>query len=174
MNEKEREDFLALLAQTRDEFLASLDGVSEEQAQLKPAPDRWSIVECVEHVVVAEHAMYIGITTRRTPRTSTGEGRERAIMAMASDRSRKFEAPETARPKGRFGTLAQNVEKFRENRARTMEYVASCGEDLRAFELQHPMAGLVTAQECLAIIVAHPSRHAKQIHEARKSFARGA
>src|ERR1700722_13384175 len=113
MDEKDRAEMLATLAQTRDELLASVEGVSEEEAQRKPGPDRWSIVECVEHVVVAEHRMYAGITTRSTPCTPK-EGRERMFLEFAADRSRKLEAPEPARPKGRFGTLAQTLEKFRE------------------------------------------------------------
>jgi hypothetical protein len=173
MNEKDRKEMLSLLARTRDEFLASVEGVSEEQARLKPSPERWSIVACVEHVVVAEHAMYVGITTRRTPCIPAEKGREQIFLANVADRNRKINAPESARPTGRFGMLAQNVEKFRENRARTIEFVESCSEDLRAFELQHPMAGLISAHECLAILSMHPSRHAKQVHEIRKSFARG-
>jgi len=37
----------------RDEFLASVEGVTEEQAAAKPVTG-WSILECAEHVAIVE------------------------------------------------------------------------------------------------------------------------
>lgn len=42
------------VAQARQNFIAVASGLTDEQANLKPAPDAWSINENVEHMVWAE------------------------------------------------------------------------------------------------------------------------
>ena len=49
----DRHELLEKLRSGRDEFLASVDGVTEEQAAAKPAAG-WSILECAEHVAIVE------------------------------------------------------------------------------------------------------------------------
>ena len=170
MDDRSRGEYLLLLARTRDEFLSSLIGVTEEQSRQKPAADRWSILECTEHVVNAERGMLIMITQRCTPRTAPAPDREQELLRHAADRTRKHNAPEQVRPTGRYATLAEAVEKFAEHRARSIDYVSNCRDDLRAIEMQHPMGGKINAQECLAILAMHPSRHAAQIREIRESL----
>jgi DinB superfamily len=171
MNDQDRAEYLALLARTRDDFLASLSGITEEQSHRKPAPDRWSVLECTEHVVAAERGMLIMITQRCTPRTNTGvKNREQEFIRYGADRSRKHTAPEQVRPVGRYATLVEAAEKFREHRARTIEFVSRCQDDLRAVEMYHPIGSQITAMECLAILALHPARHAAQIREIRESI----
>ncbi len=171
MNEHERTEYLAILARTRDEFLSSLAGVTEEQSRLKVAADSWSILECTEHVATAERGMFMGITQRCTPRTPpSAQNREQEFLRSVADRSRKLAAPEHVVPTGRYATLGEAVEKFREQRGKVIEYVSACRDDLHAVEMPHPIAGIITAQECLAILAMHPARHAAQIREIRQSL----
>jgi len=73
-------------------------------------------------------------------------------------------------PTGRFATLTDAVARFRELRAHTIEFVAACRADLRDVEVPHPIGGLVTGQECLALLAIHPARHAAQIREVREAL----
>jgi DinB superfamily len=171
MNDQDRAEYLAVLARTRDEFLSSLSGITEEQSRQQPSAESWCILECTEHVVTAERGMYIGITQRCTPRTSSGAAnREQEFLRLGADRSRKRAAPEFVRPTGRYASLAEAVEKFREQRGQVIEFVSNCCNDLHAVEMTHPIAGVITAQECLAILAMHPARHAAQIREIRQSL----
>ncbi len=43
-------DIVAAFEQTKAEFLAELDGLSSEQIEFRPTPDRWSIREVCLHV----------------------------------------------------------------------------------------------------------------------------
>ena len=45
------------LMQTRDALLDSVAGLSAAQWQFKPAPDRWSIAETLEHIILVETAI---------------------------------------------------------------------------------------------------------------------
>ena len=67
MDEHDRQMMLSVLERTRDDFLKAVAGVSEDEARLKPSSDRWSILECAEHVVSAERGMLIAITLRSAP-----------------------------------------------------------------------------------------------------------
>jgi DinB superfamily len=170
MNDQERAAYVLLLSRTRDEFLASVSGITEEQSRQKPAPDRWSIIECTEHVISAERGMLIMISQRCTPRTTPAPDREQDFLRHGADRTRKHVAPEQVRPTGRYATFAEAVEKFREHRANSIAFVSNCRNDLRAVEMEHPIGGKINAQECLAILAMHPARHAAQILEIRESL----
>ena len=43
------------LEQTRDGVVAAVKGLSSEQMKFKPAPDRWSVAETLEHIALAEN-----------------------------------------------------------------------------------------------------------------------
>jgi hypothetical protein len=175
MDERERRAMLQMLDRTRDEFLASLNGVSDAQARWRPAPDQWSVLDCAEHVAVAERGMLHLITELASPRAAAGQpGREEQVVAATLDRSRQISAPQPVRPRGRFATLAEAADRFRSNRQATAAFVATCEIDLRTLEVQHPVSGLLTANECLSVLAAHPSRHAAQVRgiRARPDFPR--
>jgi uncharacterized damage-inducible protein DinB len=171
MQEHDRQIMLSVLERTRDDFLNAVAGVTEDQARLKPSSDRWSILKCAEHVVSAERGMFTAITQRSAPLSSpNGHGREEGFLRNGTDRSRKYTTSASLVPAGRYATLAEAVARFRELRAHTIEFVASCRADLRDIEVPHPIGGLVTGQECLALLAVHPARHAAQIREVRQSL----
>jgi DinB superfamily len=163
----DRDQLLEQLNAGRDEFLASLDGVTEEQAAARPLAG-WSILECAEHVAIVEENLRRRLMEQATP-TDREMSREREafIAAVAANRGRKVQAPEVAQPSGRFATLSEAVECFCLNRQQTIAYIASCQEDLRRLTMDHPMIGAVSGQETLILMMAHPFRHAKQIQEGR-------
>ena len=163
----ERDELLERLNAGRDEFLASLDGVTEEQAAAKPVTG-WSILECVEHVGIAEEYLLRRLMDQSTPTESEMSRQQEALIAArAADRVRKFSAPEVAQPRGRFATLAEAVECFCRNREQTIAYVTSCQEDLRRLKTDNPLIGAVSGQEMILIMIGHPFRHAAQVRELR-------
>jgi hypothetical protein len=172
MDETDRRLLLQSLRESREVFLRALGGVTETEAAWKPAPDRWSIFECAEHVVIAESGMFRGIR-EGTPVTEPGladADREKRLRAAAADRNRKWVAPELVRPSGRFASLAEATAQFVERRERTIRWVESCPEDLRTLSTLHPAAGRITCHECLWVLIAHPVRHAEQIREIREAW----
>ncbi len=48
---------LEALRRGGDAFLGSVAGVDEAACRLRPAENRWSVLECAEHVAVAEEVM---------------------------------------------------------------------------------------------------------------------
>ena len=162
-----RDQLLEKLNSGRDEFLASVEGVTEQQAAAKPVTG-WSILECAEHVAIVEEYLRRRLMEQATP-TESGMSREREalIAAVAANRGRKIQAPEVAQPCGRFTTLREAVECFCRNREQTIAYIASCQDDLRRLTTDHPLIGAASGQEIIILMMAHPIRHAQQVRELR-------
>jgi uncharacterized damage-inducible protein DinB len=174
VNSNTDRDFLvALLRESREKFLGSFAGLSEEQGRVPPAPDCWSVLDTVEHLTAAETLMLKLITTQRRPRSADATNREQVFLQVVADRSRKMQAPESGRPRGRFATLAEAAEQFKATRDGVIQFVEQHPEDLRTSEVTHPhpAAGNVSTHEMVIIIAKHAERHAKQIDEIRNTLA---
>jgi hypothetical protein len=158
---------LAALQESRELFLNSFAGVTEEQSRLKPAPDQWSVLDTIEHLTTAETIQLKLISTQRTPRAADAPNREHAFLQMIPNRTHKMESPEGARPTGRFATLAEATEQFKSTRADVIRFLEHYTGDLRASEVKHPhpAAGMVSICEMLVGMAMHAKRHAVQIEE---------
>lgn len=169
MDEQERKQTLELLERTRKEYVSAVAGLTDEEARWKPAPDRWSALECTEHVALAEGRMLRLIREKAAPNSKPIQpGREAQILSTGADRTQKRVAPEGARPAGRYATLAEALRAFEQGRDATIAYIAQEPRDLRAVDVEHALLGWITAQECLALLTIHPARHAAQVRELRE------
>jgi hypothetical protein len=160
-------ELLEKLNQGRDEFLTATAGLTEVEASRRPHSAGWSILECAEHVATVE----ANLLQRLTAHTPLPDGPERnieaRILAAGIDRSRKFDAPEPARPTGRFATLQDAVAAFTAARARSIAWLEDFEIDLRRCSAIHPAFGPVTAYEMVLFMAMHPWRHALQIRDLR-------
>jgi DinB family protein len=171
MTPAEREQLLAELDRGEQSLAAAVKDFREEDASVRPAPDRWSALECLEHLVLAEEYLFSRVFAGQSNgSTMIGRDREGAVSAVALDRTRRIESPEMAKPRGRFATLAEALDGFRAARKTTRGFVDSCNEDLRAKFTTHPIVPSVNCWENLLMIAAHPRRHAEQIQETAEAL----
>lgn len=56
---KSPDEIAAIVQEGHDALIASLDGVSDEQARWKPAPGEWSILELMDHVVTIKRFLVV-------------------------------------------------------------------------------------------------------------------
>src|ERR1700687_5183619 len=54
VRQAEKDRALQYLESTKKGVLEATKGLSEVQWNFKPAPDKWSVAECVEHIAAAE------------------------------------------------------------------------------------------------------------------------
>ena len=166
MQDQEKQNLLTNLETGHRLLLYVLTGVTEDLARRAPAPGRWSVLECVEHVVVSEDYMFSQIQASSVAEVPLiNRDREERIAAVGLDRNKKIQAPKEGQPSGRFATLAHAVEHFSATRRRTIEFVKDSQEDLRCRLTSHPIIGSANCYEMLLMIAVHPFRHAKQIEE---------
>jgi hypothetical protein len=165
--EVDKATLLETLRKGEEAFLHSVAGVSETTCRLRPAEDRWSVLECAEHVAVAEEVMLGLVTGERKLRNAEEPRRDGRILRSGIDRSMRFNASAQSRPRGRFSTLAEAVAHFQAVRERTLRLVRETSEDLRATDVTHPhhVVGVISTYECLLLMGSHAQRHALQIDE---------
>jgi len=171
MNPHEKQKLLSDLEQGRKGLLDALTDVSEDLAARAPAPGRWSVLECVEHLAVSEDYLFGQIMASHVSETPmVNEKREAMIAVVGLDRNRKMQSPDVGMPSGRFSTLAAALSHFQATRERTVHFVNASHEDLRSKITSHPIIGTVNCYEMLLMIAAHPFRHAKQIEEIKAAL----
>jgi hypothetical protein len=145
-------------------------GVTEATAVRIPGPNRWSILQCVEHVAVTEDYLFGRLAAATEGERMVNSKREAAIKARGADRARRIQAPAQVEPAGRFATLADALTHFHNTRTRTLQFVDNSVADLRSQITTHPLLGTVNCYETLLIIAAHPKRHAEQIQQAKEEL----
>jgi hypothetical protein len=105
MTATERADALKWLDESRTEFLAAITGLSEQQWKWKPAPDRWSVGEVAEHIVLAEAGQFANVhkVLSSTPdpdwETKT-KGKTERLVAVLAPRLGRVKVAEEIVPKG--------------------------------------------------------------------------
>jgi hypothetical protein len=153
--------------------LAATKGLSEAQWNFKPAPEKWSIAECMEHIAAAEDFI-LGQIEQGVMKAPAAPDRDIAkidagILAMVPDRSNKVQAPEPLKPTNRFGSPQAAVQHFVESRATTEDFLKKTA-DLRGHAVDSPGGGgKWDAYEFILLIGAHSERHTKQIEEVKSS-----
>jgi hypothetical protein len=172
MKPHERAQLLVLMEANARAFQDAAKGIAPHLAAQRPDPQRWSVLECAEHVAMVEAGLFARVTAAEhsdTPRID--EKREFGILRYAAERNNKVEAPEAVKPTGRFSTVDQALGEFLANREKTIRFINDCELDLRAQLTTHPRFGEMNSYELLLLMAMHPARHAAQIREIGDALA---
>lgn len=169
----ERTKVLGYLEDSRKEFLASIDGVTEEQWKWKPAPERWSVGETAEHIILAEAALFASVkkAVASSPNPDWAEktkGKTEFIESVMAPRKGKATAPEPIVPTGKL-TLAEVRETFLKQREEIVKFATETQVALKEHTVDHPFPvfGTLNAYQWLIYIPLHTERHDKQIAEVK-------
>ena len=172
LSQAEKDSALQYLEATKKGVLEATKGLSDAQWNFKPAPDRWSVAEVMEHLAAAEDLLR-GLTQEQVMKSAAVPAREaaeirkadEAVLATVPDRSHKLQAPEPLKPTNRFGSPAEAQKHFIESRAITEEYLKTT-RGLREHLGDSPM-GKLDGYEFVLLIAAHSERHTKQMLEVK-------
>lgn len=170
LSQADREKGLQYLQQTQEGVVTATKGLSEAQLTFKPAPDRWSIAEVLEHITVVEGAIYGNVTENIMKAPAGPADRDTAkfdaeVLGMVPDRTHKVKAPEQFVPNGRW-PAAETLDHFLKVRGRTIEFFDAT-PDLRAHVGGQSPFGPLDGYEWIMFTAAHSARHTKQILEVK-------
>jgi len=169
LTESERAFLLEQLEQSKKDMLASIAGLTPAQWTFKAGPDRWSVQQCAEHIVLAEGYIFdasqkiLETPAVARPQRSNAEV-DRKLVAGVTDRSHKLSAPEPLVPSGKFATPEEAAKAFTEARDKSIAYVKGTDADLRVHVGPGPM-GPIDAYQFLLLMASHSARHTLQIKE---------
>jgi hypothetical protein len=171
MEEQERTVLLKQLVVSRDRLLELVAKLTPEQWAFRPAEGKWSIGECIEHIMRVENRMMGLIGNKVSEGAPDPEKRDPAhakdalIAQIVPDRSARREAPEPARPIGQYPDPNELLAAFRKTRERTSLFAATTQVDLRGYFHPHMALGELDCYQWLLVLSLHGSRHAQQIEE---------
>jgi hypothetical protein len=175
MAPQEKTEIVQNLERSRDEFLASFAGMSDSQARLRTDPERWSVLDCVEHVAIVENRFLGWLRdAKKLDAPQVDKQKEAGFAARVPDRSMRVKAPEAVVPAGRYGTLEEALAEFHAARVRSLEIANEQGDALYLLAAEHPRFGPVNGVELMIIMAGHSRRHAEQIRETRAALGQAA
>jgi hypothetical protein len=170
MHPHERQLVLDQLATSETRLLDLVDGLTPQQWHFHENPDRWSIAEILEHVIVFENFLkgVIARTLSEDPQPDKkplAAAKEHHVFEIATNRTTKFTAREATRPTGRFPNTTEMVAELRKTRAETIAFVQQINGDLRSHFFAHVALGDLDCYQWLVVLAQHGSRHALQIEQ---------
>jgi hypothetical protein len=161
-------DVIQMLEAGRQELTTAVAGISEEHSRTNPAPGRWSVLQCLEHLTTVEE-IFLG-RLEQAPRAgapAADKQKEADLARRIPDRTNRVQAPEKVLPTGRFQNLAQAVEAFHEARNKTVGFARQEAANLYTIASEHPRFGPLNGTEVLVFMNGHARRHTAQIREVR-------
>lgn len=165
----DKKEGLAYLERTRAGVVESTKGLSEAQWKFKPAADRWSVAEVLEHIAITEGFIFGHLQdVMKAPAGGADrdvKGIDKIVMTMIADRSQKAQAPQEAQPKN-MQTPKESLNDFLSKRETTVEFFKST-PGLRDHVADSPIGQKLDAHQWVLFIAAHSERHTKQILEVK-------
>jgi hypothetical protein len=172
LSDKERKDAIDLLSKTELGVFNSLKGLSEAQLNFKPAPDKWSISDCIKHIATTE--MFLWQMTDAALKQPADSAKRSAIKAsdeqivqMLENRTQKIKTAPPLEPQNTsFKSCPDALSGFYDSRNMLKEFVATTSDDMRDHVVVLPF-GSFDSYQMILFIAAHSNRHTQQIEEVK-------
>ena len=166
-------DVLAALDASRVALRESMAAIPSDVRTARPAPERWSPVDIVEHLslVEARFSAVVGgkiadaLRAGLGPETQPREPLPERIRTMVGDRSGKRTAPEAAVPSGRMDEAAAWAAADTARTGFRAAVLSADGRALGAVIHDHPFFGPLNVYQWVELIAAHEMRHVAQVRE---------
>jgi DinB family protein len=170
MDELERRLVLEQLASSEARLLGLVGGLTEEQWSFRETPERWSIADNIEHLIVFEGFIRSAIAKTlegaAEPEKKAEVGaKEPSVLGIANGRSNKLIAREVVRPTGRWPDRNELLLELQKTRAVTVAFVAETEARLRDHFFPHISLGDLDCYQWLVVLGQHTLRHVFQIEE---------
>ncbi|MCM2317447.1 MAG: DinB family protein [Thermoanaerobaculia bacterium] len=168
MNDRLKRRFDRLEA-VRHRIESSIDGLDSAALNRPPAPGRWSAAQVIGHLVKAESlsVAYIGKKasdpSKLRPAGIVHSLKSTLVVALMRV-PMKFSAPEIVAEMPENASPNELRERWRATRSEMCELLDRLPDALLHTCLyKHPVAGPMTVEGALDFMIAHATRHAKQI-----------
>ncbi len=163
---------------TWNQIVEVTTGLSDAQWQFNPAPDRWSIAENLEHLVLVHERVLGRVRRQLSAAPAPPAGRDPHLVDMiifekVPERSLKAKAPDFMCPTGSW-TPPETLDRLSQNYETLKRFVDST-PDLREHVLESPPLRVITngaydsmdGYQWALTAAAHDLRHVNQILEVK-------
>lgn len=174
LTEIEKNKMNEILNSSLIKFNSAINNLSEAQLNFRPATDKWSIAECIEHIALAE-LEFPKILEREMQKPSNPDLRSKIkikddeIQPKMTSKKWKAKSPEIFKPSNKFAKASEAITAFQNQRNKTIIYVETTEDDLRNHYWKHPLTGIIDLYQTLILMSAHLERHIEQIENVKLS-----
>ncbi|AEV99007.1 hypothetical protein A4D02_10640 [Niastella koreensis] len=172
ISKKERSYATKLLKDTEKAVFEQVKGLTPAQLMFKPAPDRWSVEECVKHIAASEEMLW-GQAEATLKQAANPEKKseikvtDEQLVQKVEDRTNKVKTVEKLQPENiPLKSTEEALDSFKKNREKLIDFIKSTNEDLRSHIATMPF-GSIDSYQFVLFIAAHSNRHTQQIMEVK-------
>ena len=162
LTDQERQRLISHLEMTASWLADEVSGLSPAQLTFRRAPEAWTILEVVDHLVVVApiywqdlQAALKGPAGQKTPSSDAD------ILWYGIDRTNREKAIPSEVPKG-LRDLQSGLDTHRKLHARLLQYIKTTEDDLRGHIVERQRCD---AYQWALLISTHEQRHILQIRE---------
>lgn len=164
MSDLDRERLVAHLEMTSRWLIDELSGLSPAQLEFRRAPDTWSILENLEHLVLVGQIYWDDLqrAVKAGPSDRDLSAGDAAILWYGVNRSFRERALTAESPSGELRAVAPGLSGYRKNHARLLQYIRTTKDDLRRRYVERQRSD---GYQWALLISTHEQRHILQIRE---------
>ncbi|GAB4247924.1 MAG: hypothetical protein Tsb0034_27200 [Ekhidna sp.] len=170
INQTERDFLVNYLSVSLEETKTTLDEVDETLWQYKPADGGWSIGECMEHIILAEQALFKQVKGALQQEATDGKSLARKdgyVITRTVDRGSPANTP--LKPEAVRMNKKAYLKELKSLRKDVIAYVQQPDLELRNHFGKSPF-GEVDAYQLVLIIAGHGMRHTAQMKEVIEEY----
>ena len=167
------EEVLNYLDQTRTELRAAVDSIPPDARNRRPAADRWSVAQILDHLAIAHSRVAALVSKSIAEAQAKGIGPETATSSVLGtipterilDRTQKVQAPETIVPRSEIDaeTAWHDLEQAHEKLRAAL--LSGDGLALDQVIQPHPVLGPINMYQWVLFNGSHEARHTLQVLE---------
>ena len=167
---QERRFLIDQLKESRAAVQKTVEGLSEKQLNFKPAPEKWSIKECLQHIVLTESYWWNRADALLKQQANSDKKlgskiKDQEILTILSGKDQKLQASENFKSlKNQWKSAEEILDAFKRQRNSMIKYAKTSTDDMRNYVLKMPV-GNMDAYQMLLYIPAYTKRQTLQIEE---------
>lgn len=176
------EEALNYLDSERAALSEAVELVPTELRAQQPGPDRWSVAQVLQHLVMIEKRIGMGMTKWVADAVAGGLGPELETSSvmntlpldLISDRTQRRTAPEEVRPSGDLDAASAWTALEQTRAALRAAVMPANGLALSEVVQPHPVLGPINLYQWLLFVGSHEARHTGQVREIAAQLNGGA
>lgn len=167
------QEVLEYLDSTRSDLGKAVESVAPESRDQRPAGDRWSVAEVLEHLAIIEGRIAQLVSGKLAAAKAAGLGPETETSSVLDtvnrerilDRSHRATAPDMVQPRSEHDATAAWSALQQSRADLRAALVANDGLALGEVTQEHPVLGMINLYQWIIFVGAHEARHTEQIRE---------
>lgn len=154
-------------------LLNSFTPLTQTQIEFKPVENKWSILECVEHIFLIDTAISKIMNTPAPEKIENTKpelyGAEKLNHMLVAKRDEfKVPSPDPFIPKGIIKTTEDAATNINSITAKIIAHLDTNDISKELHTMKHTRLGEMTKVDWIHFLIAHTNRHIVQIEEAKK------